>query len=356
MYSTVTEMHIALDMGLQHINSNRKQSISVDHKDMALNYAVLQYVETRTNPKTNIKKEGLEETQKRYDDLEDLKRSATLTCYKDSSRVFTPLPKDYYKLISAGGLVTFSRFVRHTADQSKSFNTHILTFPTSASDIEYSNFKIFKKPTTTSDGSIGIQVDSIVFDASEYPNLPLLYREDSKFMLINLILEELNKREDLEVYWEKWNGHYVKNSLLIIDSSKVGYTMSYSDTIVYSILKPNQFNHYKELTGRVYPIDLFSSRHEFEALVNPYYDRNSHLNPKGVIENGRFMLLEGQSFSISKCTIVYYKKPRLISFRHNQTCEITINREIIDLAVQRLKAYVKDEGYQHIVNESQIVE
>jgi len=52
MYNTVKEMHIALDMGLQQIDSNRKQSISPEHKDMALNYAVLQFIETRSNPKT----------------------------------------------------------------------------------------------------------------------------------------------------------------------------------------------------------------------------------------------------------------------------------------------------------------
>lgn len=350
MYNTVTEMHIALDLGLQHINSNRKQSISVDHKDMALNYAVLQFIETRTSPKSNRKGEGLEETFKRYEDLEELKRTYKSKVNVSDNNSFIIFPSDYYKFISAGANVKFSKFDLPTPHIDTTIVYHTLLFSDdSSANQTYENFKLTKDGNT-------------IFDATSYKGLPDLYGADSKFMIINLVLEEINKLNDVDIYWESWNNVYKKDSFIII-SKHSNYTLSYGkidntglSKPVLSVAKEIKVKHFNIKGDKIADIDLISSMHKYSARNNYHNNRNRHLNPLGIISSKQLVIEQGYNFVVTDCEIEYYKKPRLISYRHNQSCEITVNREIIDLAIQRLKAYIKDEGYQHVVNENQIIE
>lgn len=349
MYNTVKEMHIALDLGLQHIDSNRKQSIGEDHKDMALNYAVLQFIENRTNPKTNIKREGLEDTQKRYDDIKDLKKSTSLVTYSLSdNKVYAILPQDYYKLISIGAKIRFSKFDLPSPYIKSEIKGLVLPFK----DDKITSGTTFNNITITRN-------KKVIFTAKDYVGLPPMYKNDAKFMLINLILEELNKIEDIDVYWERWNKNYRKDSFIIV-TSKVedSYNITYSNQS-YDIkeeLIVTSSKYQDDIGNRLVPVDLISSENEFEFQTSYHNTKNLHLNPKAVLEDDIIRAYEGEQFVIGNIDIVYYKKPRLISIRHNQSCELRVNREIIDLAVQRLKAYIKDEGYQHIVNESKIIE
>ena len=341
MYNTVKEMHIALDMGLQHINSNRKQSITPYHKDMALNYAVLQFIENRTNPTTNVRKEGLEDTQKRYDDIRELKASVISNTLVDDN-VFAILPKDYYKLISAGARVKYFKSNKVKPNSTRVYHYYKLKLPNDASG-KYRNFKIIKYHNTSS---------SVIFN-STVENLPDFYTADAKFMLVNSILNTV----DEQVYWEKWNDVYAKDSFIIIGDSGTSYTITYDGQTSNSNYNTAQYNSYVNQPGdNLVPIDLISSEHEFESSSNYYTSKNRHYNPKGSIFNNRLVVYENDNFIISFVVFNYYKKPKLINHRTNQSCEISVNREIVDLALQKLKAYIKDEGYQHIVNENQIME
>ena len=92
MYNTVKELHIALDQRLQQLNSNRKLVLYPEQKDARLNEAVLQFINNVVSDKTNIKKEGFEDTQKRYDDIEELIRTATLPIYvNESDNIIAPM-------------------------------------------------------------------------------------------------------------------------------------------------------------------------------------------------------------------------------------------------------------------------
>jgi hypothetical protein len=346
MYNTVVEMHIALDQALQHINTNRKQAISVDYKDMALNAAVLQFIENRTNPTTNIRKESKEETRKRVDDIRELKKNFTTSTFKNERGSFIILPYDYLKSDGiAGGVKRGKEDIQEIEEVIK---LHVLKFE-GDENTRFSNFKIMLQ--TSIEDSMGIGYEE-VFKASDYPNLPEFYGEESKFDLINLILEK-NKGK---AFWEKYDNVYKPNCLIFVNSVDE-YIMSYDSKTITSKLetiKYKKLNTSKTIYNK--PIDLISSFDIFEIEANPFYNSNRHLNPIAFIEDNRLYILNGNDFNVVKCSFNYIKKPRLISFRHNITCELTVNREIIEYAVQKLKAYIKDEGYQHQTNENQIVE
>lgn len=350
MYSTVKEMHLAIDLGLQQINSNRKQSILPEWKDMALNYAVLQFIETRTNPKTNIKREGLEDTQKRYDDLRDLKRSFVSPIYLHNNSLFSILPPDYLKYISFGVKVKYDKFNKINTIGSKDIHARILKFPDDTNNPAYNKFRIVRKDSDNN--------NTTLFHIDDYANISNLYGRESKFVIINLVLQELNLLDGYEVYWERWSTYYYKDSFIIITTKNNNHYINYGDKkddswVSSDTYKLFRYNIFKQ-EGKYSPANPVSSIHEFSN--NFYNNRNKHLNPDLFLSDGNIYLKEGDNYVATELSMIYYKKPRLINIHTNTNCEIQVNREIVDLAIQRLKAYIKDEGYQHIVNENQIIE
>lgn len=343
MYTTVKEMHIALDMGLQHINSNRKQSISPYHKDIALNYAVLQFIENRTNPVTNVRKEGLEDTQKRYDDLRELKKSVLLDVLLDSNKPFVIFPGDYYKLISSGARTKYFNSNKPNPVKTKKLYYSIIPFTRNMK--EFDNFRI------TQNSKVG---NTTLYDFSKDVGMKgMALEEDIKFMIINNILSKSSN-----IHWEYWNDIHKPNSFIIInESSDVGYTIGYDSIVEKYYSNTVSYKSYASYPGdNIVPIDLISSQYEFEAQNNYYTSKNRHKNPMGFIEGSRLYLQTSDYFITSFVSVNYYKKPKTINHATGQMCELTINREIVDLALQRLKAYIKDDGYQHTLNENQIIE
>lgn len=107
MYETVKELHIEIEQRIQQITSNRHRSIAPQFIDMMLNRAAVKYIQTKSNRKTNYKGEGLEDSKKRVDDIQSLKRETPwLKLKRDKqdadypNRAFVILPGDYLKLIS----------------------------------------------------------------------------------------------------------------------------------------------------------------------------------------------------------------------------------------------------------------
>jgi hypothetical protein len=344
MYRTAQEAHIALDLGLQHIDSNRKQSISPDHKDMALNAAVLQFIENRTSFKSNRKGEGFEDSVKRYDDVRELKTSYKSNVWIEDDKPFILLPVNYYKFVSAGGSVKFSKFNLPTANMDVTKNIQIITFPDDYNQgVTYENFKLVQ-------GSVSL------FDIKDYTTMPKLYTYSSKFILINLIMDVVNRKPNVEIYWEKWNNEYHPNSFIVSTNSNNLITLSYGSVSVNSKLETRKFTTYSNVYASLKPIDLISSSDKYTVQSNYHLYTNRHLNPLGYMEDGRFYVLEGNNFVIGDVTIDYIRKPRLINHRTGQSCELTVTREIVDIAIQRLKAFIKDEGYQAFVMENQIIE
>lgn len=75
---TISEMHIAVKLGLDKSSSLELPAFEPEEIDYWLNKAVLYFINTRYSG-NNIKRESFEQTQKRLDDLRTLITEATIT-------------------------------------------------------------------------------------------------------------------------------------------------------------------------------------------------------------------------------------------------------------------------------------
>ncbi len=110
---TVSELHIAFKIGLDKIDSLGYPDILPEEIDFLLNQAADRFVKQRYG-KTNTKREGFEETQKRTEDLKTIVKSAQLTpnAYNinniSTTARFYTLPVDHRYIVQEQADITFN--------------------------------------------------------------------------------------------------------------------------------------------------------------------------------------------------------------------------------------------------------
>lgn len=108
---TVQEMHYRFKIGLDKVDSLSLPNFIAEEIDIFLNDAQDQFIAQRAF-KNNFKREGLEENQKRLDDLKNIISNYNTTTFTTSAdnktnAVFVALPTDYRHAIQEEAVVTY---------------------------------------------------------------------------------------------------------------------------------------------------------------------------------------------------------------------------------------------------------
>ena len=346
MFNTVTELHIAIDLGLQHISSNRKQSIPKELKDMVLNMAYLNHIDSIIDDRRNNRREGFEENQLNYDSLQYLKQLVRIPLYiLDNSKTYGILPNNYKDYSSSQiELIYNKKAVTFTTATTKNY---IHQIPIDIGEPNNDGLYLNDFAIWTYDA----EADEInnIYTKPEYIKL---WEPDSLFILIHDILETL-RLKGLEVYWEYYTDIYVPNNLIFISNieySKIGF----ADPIVNkaTIKEINQINPIVTDTIRYKPGDLIKSIELHNAQNNYFYSSNRHNKPFVEIRENKIIVHHDNTFIPTAINMTYIKTPRLINSNTGAMCEGRVNEKIVANAIQMLKAYIKDEGYNLILNEN----
>ena len=349
MYTTVQQCHVALDYEIQQINSNRKQAINPAYYDMALNEAVLQFIETRSSNKSNLKHEGFEESEKRYDDLKNLKRQRTFDCLVDT---------DYYQ---RGYIIFPSNYLKYTPSEVIiSYNKQGLSTPVKAersySVMVYDLSKIVYPFPTTSSFKVGVGADQV-----DISNLLRIVKSDrGKFYAINLIIDKL-RNIGYEAYYETFNGEYKHESLYVVSPLGKSLLTPITATNIVGVSSKIILNVFdsadaSQPSTHQSSIELLPTSAVRDVLNNYHGSRNRHSNPVADIIEDHLNIYYNDNFIPLKVILTYIKRPRLIDLNTNTMCEITVPQEVIKLAVLHLKGILKDEGYNISANEKIINE
>ncbi len=352
MFSTVKEVHIAIDTYLQQLNSNRKQSFRPEQYDLLVNTELRQYIEDKTDPKGNPKKEGFENNQRRVDEMKDLKKSTTLRLYNDNyERKYCFIPSDYYKLITGGCTITvhYNKQLLSLISNNETKNIYIISFP---DDNPVSQgTQVYQNITLASTSSF-----TETFSKPEYS-------KDAKFEIINYFIDYLRKDKGYEVYWEYYCGIYYSSQFIIITPTALVnpitlvFTSGFNNNVITNtstLTQPTLI--YNTTNGNIIysAIDLISSRDKREIIRNYYISKNRQNQPICHIDDNKFYTYYNNTFSPISIDFNYIIKPRLMNYYFNIMPEIEINNEIIERVVNKLKIFIKDEqAYNQFNNQLQ---
>ncbi len=354
MYLTVKESHIALDIRFKQLNTNRQVTIPYQQKDLAINRAVRKFIEQRTNAKTNPKREGFEDTQKRYDDIRELLKDETLDVFQHpnyTNLVYSVLPKDYFKL---------------TNDRSSVYwNCHTPISNTSTVTTKYSVVPFLDDLTTGAATSyylnFDIKLNTLSYPIPELSMIEKLYSADSKFTLIHTLLDSINNKGEFNIYWERYDDKYYYNSFIItsgttvLTSVQILYLKKDNTQYTGSVIAASDINRTK-ITAlsatTIRPNELVTTNSFWNIINNHYYTKNRQNKPLSFIEQNRIIVHHNPDFIVDKLHIEYIKTPTLVNLKLNQSCELSKMEEIIELAAIELYAISGDPNYKAMINEN----
>ena len=337
---TIEEMHIEIDLDLQKVNSNIKRNLLSQEKDRYLNRAIKKFINLRSNPKTNIKKEGYEESQKRIDDLQDITVTVPLTLYKhDNYNVKSILPYNYHKKINIDCNVSYG--CKNVSDNLEESTVYIrpclFTLNDDATDL-YKNLKIDLVNN-------GVVVQTL-FDINNYSPYSIgLADLDLKFELQVLIRDEINKLDGYQVYWEKFNGKFYNNRFILLTENTNNYTGLHivTDTLDYTIqfstislisISASNLLTQENVSARI------QSSEDYSGSQSSNFGKSLVSSPLGKIENGLIFIGHDNTFIPTTCNFTYIREPQVVNLVLKQNCDLNdeYHPEIIEIACSLIRA------------------
>lgn len=333
MYETIKELHIEIEQRIQQITSNRYGSMPPQFYDMMLNRTAIKYIQSKSNRKTNYKGEGLEDSMKRVEDFQSLKRETTwlpvLTQDSDTSRGFVLLPSNYLKFISS------TSHYKYTKNITKELGNN---------DANFKNvyYNVYDLNNLTEINGIPMPTWKSDFENDvELPKYLVEYFYDKLNKVVNPTTSPDIK---FDVYWEHFNDRYYANSIIITSDSNFDKTSAVNYT-----------DKYFKITADAYSEnDLIASENIRAALNNPYSNKNRHLNPITELINDKLYVYQGQDFCVGEIKITYIKKPRLFSYDLNQMSDMTVTPEFVDMVVSDILLILKDNTFNLVKQQTNI--
>jgi len=348
MYNTVKELHIALDEALDYLASNRNRILKPHEKDFLLNETMFRVIDDIIDGK---KVEGYDDTQLSYDALQPLKTRLNLRPNYDyaRNRIGVVLPANYKHLDS----VEYETWVdcNNRSLDSDTIPMFVLNFGDGGTAPYYQDLKIRQ---------VFYGNNIVLYDAAAR-GYTAFNRKESKFMLIADILSVL-REQGFDAHWEQSGDEYYPNSIII--QYHQPYQISTSFVIEYTGVNNASQRidiPYYILNATVENIVKVKAEHrlistsELRKALNSKYNTTHYESVLTTIEENKLYGYYNNEFIIQNLELVYIRKPRLINYITDTMPEIV---GILDLIVQEtaqnIKAKLKDENYQFIVNENNL--
>lgn len=355
MYETVKELHIEIEQRIQQITSNRHRSIAPQFIDMMLNRVAVKYIQSKSNRKTNYKGEGLEDSKKRVDDIQSLKRETPWLKLKrdkqDSdypNRAFVILPGDYLKLISSTSRLTYGK-ARLIED------LHAVYPEDEVKNLYYHLINLSKIVPT--DGSMTGQIsfNGIEIDITDILSL---YDTDSEkvdlYEIVGLTCDRLRSSLPVEqnVYWENLIGRYYKDCIIITSSTNDEVVFKVNDIVIPTITYNTTYDEFVKVGNKFSENDLIATENVRATLNNFYGNKNRHLNPISELVDDRLFVYYGDDFCVDAVKISYIKKPRLFNIDINQMSDMEITPDFMDNVVSDILLVLKDDSFSAVKQQS----
>lgn len=378
MYETIKELHIEIEQRIQQITSNRYGSMPPQFYDMMLNRTAIKYIQSKSNRKTNYKGEGLEDSMKRVEDFQSLKREtpwlpvlskSSLTDIDDDDtssniendtfslkRGFVQLPSNCLKFISSTSHLLYQKGIYED-------NYNI-------TDIEGNNYKnLFYYPIDIFSNDY-LSIEDMDFEYVINFNFSQLRDKfDDKVDLPKIIVDlaqDIFNDPDLQeayteewvpngnflaghinVYWQEFNGRFYKNCIIISSDKKIRVNNNISLNYTERCFPRNALDRYAKN-------DLIASENIQSTLTNPYGNKNRHLNPITELINNKLYVYQGDDFYVGEIKITYIKKPRLFSYDLDQMSDMTITPEFVDMVVSDILLILKDNTFNLVKQQTNI--
>lgn len=349
MYSSVKQLHIEIEQRIQQITSNRHRSIAPQFYDMVLNTTAISYIHSILSNKTNYKREGLDESSKRLDDLRTLKRKTgfkPVIVESNNNSKYVYIPADCLQVINSNSKVKYDKFdIEQYGLMQVNLYSSILDF----SKLNFENVNNCNK--------LVLKIGNTTYDITDLLQF-IQYDEDKgdTFEFINLLVDRL-RFNNYNTYLNKFdNKVYNQGIYILFDDALISVSLNAYDNTSKSIDLGIVVKNNMNVIDIINPIenttirqnDLIPTELISDTFNNYYLNKNRHFNPITEVVNDRLNVYTDKTFIIDSVDISYIKKPILFNSELNQMSDMTITPEFLDDVVSNILLILKDDSFQYV--------
>ena len=374
-------MHLAVQQGVDKINSLQADLLLPQEIDIELNKAQTRFINLKYG-KNNTYQKGFEESQKRIDDLRSLVREYTApVTFKEqyNNDIWVDqfqLPLDYLYLVNQRSEYYFNKcydvpFVYSNYDPVSYIVIPFENFHNGTDFI--SNLELVADPSNGSLGQVTM-LPGITWGGYNYPADVVNLQTD--------ISNNANWGAGFEFHWEQYGNLNRPNSFIVIVDESVHTFFNWDSSITNSVSGVNLITTaigsftastgledsintlaYGEYTAnalgvkripaaggvsREYTLNKYVQQDDIAKLLDDPFNTTKHTSPLTTIRGRYIDIYTSDIFIIDKLKITYIRKPREISLPLGISCELPdhCHQEIVDMAVSSFLEGISDPRYK----------
>ena len=381
-------MHLAVQQGVDKINSFQADMLLSEEIDIELNKAQIKFINTKYG-RNNLHRKGFEESQKRIDDLRTLIREdSNPTIYKGqySQKFFIDsyqLPNDYMYLVNQRSTVIIDKCepLEFTLTQNKpvTYFTFGLDFLQAAAS--------FSSDTLV--GLVGITADITDWPASSasgyapiWANLPQnngFTYPDSLEVIKDEILNNngIVSQTGMQIYWEEFGSIVAPGEFIVVVDTDIHTWVNWDSSVtntasglsqptalvstnpdfsinktVYAQYADSAMGAKRDVTSsnieRINSPNKFIQHDDIFTMLDDPFNTTKYTNPLTTISGNSIDIYTSDIFIIDNVKITYIRKPAEISLNLGTDCELPehSHQEIVDMTVSSILEAISDPRYK----------
>ena len=368
----ITEMHIAVQQGVDKIHSLQADMLLPEEIDLELNKSIYRFISQKYG-KGNKYQKGFEETQKRIDDLRTLvvEYSGTAT-YKEElrpNRIFVDsfkLPSNYLHLVNQRSevLIQNCQPVNYVINTD---NKEVAYFVLNFNDFLVNNGKYIDEIEMVQNTSVSLSsVNPITLPLTAYTNYPA-----DNSIIIEKITDGSLLDVGFEAFWEEYNGlSHPGCFIIVVDTSIHSYFNADASlgVLTEAVGRDNEGTivsktnaQYKDLDSlekrfivdgedfqKIVSTNKFVQQDDIFSMLSDPFNTTKHTGPLTTFREDAIDIYTSDIFIIDKVKITYLRKPAKVSLPLQVDCDLPqhTHQEIVTMAVNSMLEGIADPRYQ----------
>lgn len=371
----VGQMHLAIQQGVDKINSLQADMLLPQEIDIELNKSLIRFINTRYG-KNNTYRKGFEENQKRIDDLRSLVREYEgSTTFKGQINNNTwadtfRFPSDYMYLVSQQSVVIsrknckpipYNTISLNNTELKPYFKIGLSEFVCNDSTEIVNSIVLFEDINDGTSGHV-----TIWSNPTGVPG-PFVFPQDVGQLITHIVD---NAPAGVEIYWEEFDTlNFPGQFIVIIDTNVISWfqwdlsigtvstlaALNSTSDILKTATGNNAITDYNEkrvstsaninsnTVGNTYVQhdDIFT-------LLNDPFNTTKKTDPLTTIRGNNIDIYTNDIFIIDAVKITYIRNPKKISLSLGIDCELPehTHQTIVDMTVSSILEEISDPRYK----------
>lgn len=345
---TNQQLYVDFNTKMNRLAGESYLGFSREEVEWYLNEAMYQYIGQILDVKKNRELEDVSDTKRENTNLESLLTKIELPIYKSTDECYSIVPSNFLHLETALLRVTDKCDEQEPVTSVETKKYFTVALPGIETLITWTLF-------ATINGSATSVFQTAQITSSSVPS-------DLMYTLVARVLQYVNDTGLFEVYWESYNGIYVKNSFIFVYLGTGNLTAAAS-TVNGALTTPpiNSFvlNKVTYAGNTVLKACSLQPMEDIGTVEDNPFTRSVRRNSTAYLFNGK-ILVKLTNFTASTLSLIYRRRPRVIDYKVNQAIELgsyfgtryEASNAIVNIAVTNAAARLGNDNIQ-ILNQLQ---